>query len=52
MPGEKAISFTLNLVNNPDVDCNEFYNFYNKFDVEAFDFTFMIDTEDDSYMKS
>ena len=43
MPGEKEITFYLNLVKNPDVDCNKFYNFYKKFDVEAFEFKFMID---------
>jgi hypothetical protein len=47
MPGEREITFRLNLINNPFLQCNELFNFYSQFDHDAFRIKFIIDSEKD-----
>jgi hypothetical protein len=50
LPGERDITFNLELVQNPILNCNSQFNFYSEFDYDAFDLKFVIDNEDDEYM--
>lgn len=50
MPGDADIQIQLELIQNPKLQCNELFNFYAKFDHDAFDFKFIIDNEKDQYL--